>query len=285
MLLPFIEQQALYDGMMGWFQNVDYHFHVQTWNNENYINTQVNYFRCPSDGTSSGGSGQNTKTNYRVCAGDLPTETDGWNWNASYIRGMFVTGRFGATTSIASLMDGTSNTVMLGESNIGDGGRMITSGTPQNNATNQISTDEGPIGCLAFRHPTNGKMYRDECNMETSWWDLKGGRAFASTPLHISFFTALPPNSIWCINNWGMYHTSASSNHTGGVNIALGDASVRFVSDTIGTQTSGTNGLSQSPYAGPIDHVPWGRPYSGQSPYGVWGASGSKNGGESSSLP
>ncbi|MCL2622452.1 MAG: DUF1559 domain-containing protein, partial [Planctomycetaceae bacterium] len=151
-------------------------------------------------------------------------------------------------------------------------------------SANQISNDDGPIGCLAMRDPVNPKSYKADNQVETNWWDLKGGRAFASGPLHTAFFTALPPNSVWCFNNWGFMHTTASSNHTGGVNVALGDASVTFVSDTINTTTSGTNGLSQSPYAGPIDHVPWGRPYSGHSPYGVWGASGTKNGGESVSL-
>ena len=286
MLLPFIEQQAVYDGMMGWFQDVNYYFHVQTWNNENYINSQISYFRCPSDGSSSGGSDQNTKTNYRVCGGDFPIETDGYNWNGNYIRGAFTTGRDGKTTSIASLTDGTSNTIILGESNIGDGGRTISSATPDPwDSANQISNDDGPIGCLAMRDPASPKSYRSDLTMISSWWELKGGRAFASGPLQTVFFSALPPNSIWCFNNWRFYHTTASSNHTGGANIGMGDASVHFVSDTISTSTAGTNGLSQSAYANPINHLPWGSSYGGASPYGVWGSIATKNAGESASLP
>jgi prepilin-type processing-associated H-X9-DG protein len=62
---------------------------------------------------------------------------------------------------------------------------------------------------------------------------------------------------------------SASSEHTGGVNVGLADGSVQFVSDTIssGTLTDTTTPVS-----------------SGTSPFGVWGAMGSINGGESVNL-
>jgi prepilin-type processing-associated H-X9-DG protein len=62
---------------------------------------------------------------------------------------------------------------------------------------------------------------------------------------------------------------SASSQHTGGVNAALADGSVQFISETIdcGTLTSTT-----VPVRGGI------------SPFGVWGAYGSINGGESKSF-
>ena len=61
---------------------------------------------------------------------------------------------------------------------------------------------------------------------------------------------------------------TAQSFHPGGVICLLGDGACRFVSQTINCSTPGTAGLaSQDPVSGP-------------SPYGVWGALGSRNGGE-----
>ncbi|MDR0522798.1 MAG: DUF1559 domain-containing protein, partial [Planctomycetaceae bacterium] len=58
---------------------------------------------------------------------------------------------------------------------------------------------------------------------------------------------------------------SATSNHTAGVNAGLGDGSVRFISDAVDTGTLDA-GITF---------------FNGPSNYGVWGALGSINGGES----
>ena len=63
---------------------------------------------------------------------------------------------------------------------------------------------------------------------------------------------------------------SATSYHSGGVNCGMMDGSVRFVSDTIDT-----NGLAS---------IPTGKNLTGPSPLGVWGALGTPNGGETTSL-
>ncbi|MBN9120967.1 MAG: DUF1559 domain-containing protein [Planctomycetes bacterium] len=63
-------------------------------------------------------------------------------------------------------------------------------------------------------------------------------------------------------DNRGFY--TASSNHSGGVNCAMTDGSIRFIRDSIdvGNQAADSNTVA------------------GISPYGVWGALGSRNGGE-----
>jgi prepilin-type processing-associated H-X9-DG protein len=58
---------------------------------------------------------------------------------------------------------------------------------------------------------------------------------------------------------------SATSNHPGGVQVARADGSVFFASDTIDCG----NLTAASPTA-----------TTGASPYGVWGALGTRNGGE-----
>ena len=82
------------------------------------------------------------------------------------------------------------------------------------------------------------------------------------------FFTILPPNSPSCANgsaeDWCI--AAASSYHSGGVNAVMCDGSVRFISETVSTNITGTSNIQG--------------PKSGKSPYGVWGAMGSISGGE-----
>jgi prepilin-type processing-associated H-X9-DG protein len=72
---------------------------------------------------------------------------------------------------------------------------------------------------------------------------------------------------------------SASSNHTGGVNCAFMDGAVRFVSDSVDYQPSGTKSDGT-----PKTWDDWSVAPTGQSLYGVWGALGTPSGGESKSL-
>jgi hypothetical protein len=66
---------------------------------------------------------------------------------------------------------------------------------------------------------------------------------------------------------------SPSSNHTGGVNCANVDGSVRFVNETINCLTSGVLATAVRPKK------------TGISDFGVWGALGTKSGGESNTSP
>lgn len=94
-------------------------------------------------------------------------------------------------------------------------------------------------------------------------------------PNFTTFHTVMPPNGPSCGNDWGdTLISSPTSYHSGGVNGVMGDGSVRFISDTIDT-----GDLSY-----PISLNPAGvtnlRPVAGKSPFGVWGAMGTINGGE-----
>jgi prepilin-type N-terminal cleavage/methylation domain-containing protein/prepilin-type processing-associated H-X9-DG protein len=117
------------------------------------------------------------------------------------------------------------------------------------------------------------------------------------TQYSVVFNTILPPNS----PSISWHHDASgglfppSSFHTNGVNVGMGDGSVRFINDSINYQTDGitwnegTDGLSH-PVNGTGGAKTWatrnaGFVPSGISPYGVWGALGSANGSEAVSAP
>lgn len=121
-----------------------------------------------------------------------------------------------------------------------------------------------PSLCLNARDPSNPGQLLESVGKTATY---RGTRILDGRYAMGGFTAVLPPNSPSCTPTdhtagWAVY--SATSNHTGGVNVGLVDGSVTFVSETIDT---GTLTLPQT--------------LSGESTYGVWGAYGSINGGES----
>ena len=88
---------------------------------------------------------------------------------------------------------------------------------------------------------------------------------------YAAFNTVLPPNSPNCSKStWDGDQgvSSVSSYHPGGVLAGMADGSVRFVSDNINCGNTAATSVTIGP-----------------SPYGVWGAMGSKSGGDSVTAP
>ena len=190
---------------------------------------------------------------------------------------------------MGSLVDGTSNTIAMSESVRGTvaGGSMIKG--------NIAVIGSGFDGSYAYRTPSTCAAVRNPASHSSFTGpavsaDMRG-ISWADGRSHIlAFQTVLPPNSPSCadratgVGQDGGYY-SASSNHTGGVNLAVADGSVQFVSDTINCATTGTAGLDSVYSDDP--HPPYNsvNQPTGRSPFGVWGALGSISGGESQSFP
>ena len=241
-------------------------------------------FQCPSDGLSKQQNDQTGylayRTNYMLCMADvvlnngaydfLSSNPDVNHYSVGQIQGR---GMFVAVTwhKMASVIDGTSNTVAASET--------VTSPTSSANPGDQLkggmaytaiyggASDIVPSACLAERKGAN--------NLHHPSRSFRGLRFSDGRPMMTGFNTVLPPNSPSCtrnrndLNYWAFY--SATSNHSGGVNCVLVDGSVRFVSDTV---DCGSLSGSYKP-----------REYfSTNSPFGVWGAMGSLNGGETRAL-
>ena len=261
-LLPFIEQTAMYDQI----KSGDSAAGIQPWGPYPYQgwsawNVAPDCLICPS---SSHSSTRTQAVNYAFSVGD---QISG-NRDASNPRGLF-----GSRDGVGfnKISDGTSNTIAMSEHNITDFDVTTTS------ASNRIEKAEGtaisisgiatnPGECVAV---LNGKYYADGTQVKgRTGWNWTDGQIEK-----IGFTTVLPPNGPSCIhdgNTAGDGTTtimSPSSNHPGGVNAVRADGSVSFISETINTGNLGA-----------------ASPTGGESPYGVWGALGSKNGKEAVSL-
>lgn len=253
-LLPFIEQNDLYEEIAVPQVYNGQSFPAQgpaPWVRE-YEPWQADLFglQCPSNRVDASNY---LPTNYVFCVGDIPSPISG----RAKARGMFAPG---LQVKIDDVTDGLSQTIMLGEVQTASG-RMI---------GGQFVIDR-PVQILM--HPERcqtlgqkGIDYAADVALHKygrgySWTDGGAGPAL--------FNSILPPNSPSCAMGGteavdGFY--SVSSYHPNGVQVAMGDGSVQYVTNDIDT-----GDLSQSPLTAEE---------TGESPFGVWGAMGSINGGD-----
>ena len=281
-LCPFIEQEPVYTAYLellrtasnNWWDACPHN----NWADVNVAVVQIPGYLCPSDAVGKGNhvrGGDWGRISYAGCLGDIPFQ----NSYSSDFRGAIGPGTR-HQIGLSSLTDGTSNTVLFSEVAIGSlSSRMIKGGV----AVEDGSHWNAPQNCMNRRGP-GGQLtgeVRTEGSGDNRGLDVVQGRTWMSGEFLSGYFhTTLPPNSPSCSQMqqpyWGNL-MSASGYHTGGVNVGMGDGSVTFVSDSIST------GDIQNAAASYMD---WQDVLlSGKSPYGVWGAAGSRNGGESTVLP
>ncbi|MDB5345807.1 MAG: hypothetical protein JWP89_4184 [Schlesneria sp.] len=198
--------------------------------------------QCPTSPPHYQSSNQYSfgQSNYAFCAGDS------FHTNIRDPRGMF---SYQSSVRMRDMVDGASNTIAVSERAYPSSDKDIY------NMHNGYGSS--PADCAAYYSTATGYGASPVTNTGLRWND--GGSSFSS------FSTMLPPNKAQCYggSDEGDGYYTASSRHSGGVHALLADGSVRFISENIdaGTQTTP-----------PVT--------SGPSPYGVWGALGSKQGGE-----
>jgi len=246
-LLPFIEQTPLYNS-----HNFLVHY-TSFGANSTVYGTGVQAFWCPSDGAAAVPDTRDFGwpiyyTNYRGCAGTAyyvgrysqPGCDPAFNAKLGKADGMLY---YYSSVSIAGIVDGTSNTMTVGE--------------------------------LAY-----GKIPADE-RWDWVWW-FSGNNAdtLANTLFPINPQKKLNQGytntNLLGINVSIMYH-SFSSFHPGGMNAVFADGSVRFLKDTINTMPfDAATGLplGMAPDANGILQVKPG------AQYGVWQSLSTRAGGE-----
>jgi prepilin-type N-terminal cleavage/methylation domain-containing protein/prepilin-type processing-associated H-X9-DG protein len=269
-ILPFMEQKPLYDqiqtgaveGSMGVVRPQGPH----SLRPYSAYRVKIPGYLCPSDGLADRG-GWDTATaaiSYAVNCGDSMRNLDSTGGDivgGQINRGVFA---FRRGTTMGEILDGTSNTLAFSENVTYSpsyhtkvhGFYVLLARDTLRASPITCMQAKGPNGTLVGTYPTT--HYRD-------------GEAWTSGyPMICGFTTILPPNAPSCAvdaGEWNQGIFSADSFHPGGVNGAMCDGSVRFFSENINT---GNLSLAM-PHQG----------NNGPSPYGVWGALGSKAGGES----
>jgi len=298
--LPFIEQQAMWEmistgvspsgafrpmGPAPWTTTFD------AWN------TDMPTLRCPSD--PSTGLPSQGRVNYAACQGDharlvmsggkgqrgfwqrhdgsAPEPASVPDQDNVGITGGLLMDQSGAAaeargtnrgffwarskTTFKSILDGLSNTIACGEINTASRNREI-------NADVVININDALVSltglnvqiCLDTIDPLRPMFYLptvpigfNEQNKGFRWAD---GRLY-----YTGFQTILPPNKPSCFRGGDASQgfNTAGSRHPGGAHVLMGDGAVRFITDSIEA-----GNYRMTPTVG------------GESPYGLWGALGTR---------
>jgi prepilin-type N-terminal cleavage/methylation domain-containing protein/prepilin-type processing-associated H-X9-DG protein len=302
-LTPFIEQQALWEQISNPYRiNA-----TASWNamgptprrslpHHNAVAynpwaTDVPGFRCPSDpGVGLPASG---RTNYGASIGDSVFSQNGQlddrgnddstraqNTRAG-CRGLFVHRN---RSAFRDVLDGLANTIMAGElaTDLGDqdirtAPALSTLGTSLGQINSNLSCD----GMIDSGRPQFwGSGYTDvtfNASTGPQGEQRRGYKWAYGRPLFSGITTCSPPNKAVCGSNFSVSPMIAppSSRHQGGVHVLMGDGAVKFITDSIeaGTQTSAHVGND-------ANHLPPGL----RSPFGLWGALGTRAAKETDSL-
>jgi prepilin-type N-terminal cleavage/methylation domain-containing protein/prepilin-type processing-associated H-X9-DG protein len=232
-LLPYLEQQAAYNGfnMLGNDYNSPANLTLRT--------TNFNVFLCPSDGNIPVGTTSGRQINYTSYPNNVGTfyRNNGNQFDGpAYEMGT----SSGPTVTIASITDGTSNTVIFSEWVRGRNAGGIANGTSQiyQNTQNSSKT-AAPLLTLLQNCQASTTKWVKENNGDTKGRDALGH----NTGEGGGYSHIMTPNRKACVfSDDTSYHSQAtmigaSSNHPGGVNAGFLDGSVKFIKDSVSPQT------------------------------------------------
>ena len=237
------------------------------WDNVLPFNQSIPTLLCPSDVQQE--TGQYKNSNYNVCSGDANQNIDTDTSRA--LRGMFGViynnNALGKGMRISDCKDGTSNTIAVGERRRGNSDTDDSIAGVVRNMTGGIS----PALCDAKFNFTTNRYNTGEIT-STGYWN--GRRWGDGGWIYNGFTTMAPPNHASCMRNGETEARgvmTATSFHPGGVNVVMFDGSVKFIRDTIDGGTQSTVVWTSADAVAPI---------SGPSPFGVWGAMGTRDAGD-----
>ena len=251
-LLPFIEQQAVWEQVVqaGQYPSMG----PEPWDSR-YApwSQQIAAYQCPSAPSPASKFGF---TNYTFCIGDVSEQIH----QPSVMRGAFACGR---PTRFKDIRDGLAMTIAIGE--IGTIERRNVPGQFVTGQSVAFLSDPGSASSLCQGSKYAGELPLSEFGRGGCWADGGAGVSL--------FNTILPPNSPslavgGSVAVDGIY--SAGSHHANGAHIMMADGAVVFISNSI----EAGDPHQPSPSLDDLESD------NNESPYGLWGALGTANAGE-----
>jgi hypothetical protein len=176
-------------------------------------------------------------------------------------------------------LDGLANTIAMGEIMTDLGDRDIrTAASWERDGSNDVNNNPShckDLGQISNERPTKWCTPSEAgCTPPNPlWFNQHDGRGMSWANFRYSsttMFTVLPPNSELCVGVWidAAGTMAASSHHQGGAHVLMGDGAVIFMTDSI---EAGNRNAGAVWRRGTGPRAP-GSP----SPYGLWGALGTK---------
>ena len=254
MLCPYMEQTQVYNAWN--FYNSGNGANPGNPPNFTAMGININVLQCPSNSdrltgteTLNGVTQLYGHQNYSGNSGNAPESFYDNNSHGAKNGIMFGVNNGGKPVGIRDVTDGTSNTASFSEKVKGIGGGAnnvydsirptssvfaLTVNTGGNGSPGNPYLDATPqdyyTRCFALNQATAG-LATGAIAQGTYWWD---GHPETSLYNHV-----MPPNT-WSCNDSNVNDAAAataSSLHSGGVNVGMCDGSVRFVKQTVSTAT------------------------------------------------
>jgi type II secretory pathway pseudopilin PulG len=247
-ILPFMEQAVLYNK---W--NMSLHYTNST--NRGLAQTPIAAYQCPSNSITQADSLNYAITDYMPIAYcDIDATTGMRNKSSGGVLNADVGGALGFTRKIAEVSDGLSNTILV----IEDGNRPTQTGGSYDQSAGIFLGD--PIAGFGSTVDTT-QLYASKdvtpgaagggYGAPNRWADPDNGSGVSGPPTRdpsSALYTGAgqvinnnktplggPAGCPWATNNCGPNDEPYSA-HTGGVQLLLGDGSVRFISENIDVQ-------------------------------------------------
>ncbi|GAA4443791.1 DUF1559 domain-containing protein [Novipirellula rosea] len=277
-LTPFMEQQAVWDQISNPWTDPATGITYPAMGPPHWIdqyqpfNTQIPTLLCPSDPSSVGITPQG-KTNYGFSMGDSFWNINNYKNNGSnrgQHRGVFISKRH---TRFRDILDGLSNTIAMGEMVKSQGTREVIADVAYRGHGNTAARNKPKTnGWDRFVDPERPLFYDESTDLT---YDADSGRTrgnnwVAGDAIFTGVTTVFPPNAPSYqrganpSGNGGIF--TMASRHAGGCHVLIADGAVKFVTASIDT-----GNLNSRPVA-----VAGGPAAGTKSPYGLWGALGSR---------
>jgi prepilin-type N-terminal cleavage/methylation domain-containing protein/prepilin-type processing-associated H-X9-DG protein len=252
-LMPMMEGQALANA-------ANYSFGSdQPQNYQTVCRARVATFICPSESLAMGPWQPQSWMNYAANVSG-PSSIGTWSGVIIPMREDSLVGigtnypNNAGTVSIASITDGTSNTVAFSERLIGIPGDPVVTVSSANAKRVTFGPVAGASGMADSGGAAQAQIFFQNCRalpgtsstagtVNNGWI---GGAVWAGShgnTLRFNAFTLVnTPNGLSCMaENYppgqAIDAITATSNHSGGVNVGMADGSVRFIKDSISPQT------------------------------------------------